>query len=136
MFSCNKVSKSPAACFYYFSLIFSAARCTFFSVALPIFVEKLHKIKTILNFKSTGDFPTLPEDVFYIRYLREITRQDTFPQAVGFPNCRLPQSEGAVLGATGVKLSIWTEPHTVHWTKVTLIGLCRQNQQSDTLSQR
>lgn len=52
MFSCNKVSKWPAACFYYFSLIFSAAQRTFFSVALPIFVEKLHKTKTILNFKS------------------------------------------------------------------------------------
>lgn len=71
----------------------------------------------------------MPDRLFY-DFMSErqkvVTRKDTLPQAVGFPYGRLPQSERAVLGAAGVQLAIWTEANTVHWTEVTLIGLCRQ----------
>lgn len=58
-----------------------------------------------------------------------ITGKDTLPQAIGFPHCRLPQSEGAIFGAAGIQLTIWTEAYTVHWTKVTLIRLYRRERQ-------
>lgn len=60
------------------------------------------------------------------KQMNAVTRKDTFPQPIGFPDSCLPQSERAILRAAGIQLTIRTEANTVHWTKVTFIGLCRK----------
>lgn len=66
------------------------------------------------------------------RQQQGITRQDALPQAVSLPHRRLPQAQGAVLGAAGVQLTIRTEANTVDRTKVALVGFCKKKKKRST----
>lgn len=75
------------------------------------------------------DHRTVTSSDYTNECLKAVTRKDTLPQAIGFPHSCLPQSERAILRAAGIQFTIRTEADTVHWTEVTLIGLCRKEGQ-------
>lgn len=49
---------------------------------------------------------------------------DAFPEPIGLAHNSLPQSQGTVLTAAGVQLTIWWEAHHMHWSKVAFEWLC------------
>lgn len=60
------------------------------------------------------------EWVAHVRWLRAL------PQTIGFAHSGLPKPEGTVLGSAGIQLAIGAELHTVHGSKVSLKGFCKE----------